>query len=233
MRYHFTQTLQRYKGETMSQKTVQIRRKEDAETFPFQTAWWKPFFSAQKEVANICKEACEDFIPAPANEFWKLQDDMLTDAQTQMHRVFGGIFNARAVSFPWMTAISEPKIDISETAKAFQVTAELPGVEREDIEIATTSSGIIIQGKKNPVNRTRDTKPLHRECFYGPFTRTIILPEEADLNHMDADFEKNILTINVTKKNLEALRGDASRTGKRQNDRSPHTRQKSEEPASG
>ncbi len=184
----------------MSQKSIQIHRKDNTETLPFQTAWWKPFFSVQKEVSQMCKEACEEFMPAPANEFWKLQDEILADAHTQMHRVFGGLFNTRQVPLPWLKAVTEPNIDIMETPKAFKVTAELPGVEKEDLEISIVPGALIIHGRKNQAQTERRAKTLHRECYYGAFTRTVVLPEEADLNSVEANFEKNILMIDIAKK---------------------------------
>lgn len=182
----------------MPQKNINIRKKgSNIDQLP--SVWWKPLFSAQKDAVQACKQACSDI--APANEFWKTQDELLDDAQNQIHRFFGEIFNTRQMAMPWFTGRNtEPYLDITENGKAFKVRAELPGVKESDLKIAITDGGLVIQGEKSEERNEQDERTLHSECRYGFFSRTIALPEEGDLDKAEAHFENNILTVEIPKK---------------------------------
>jgi HSP20 family protein len=183
----------------MNQKTINIHKKKEPHINPMQAVWWKPLFSMQKEVTRVCRNACSGF--APVNKFWEMQDEMLEKAQTQMHRLFGDIFNQRQMALPWLMGDNtEPYLDLTEKEGIFRIRAELPGVDEGDLKIFTTEGGLVIQGKKSLVSDETDEKTLRRECHYGSFTRTIALPDEADVENAFATFRKSILNIEVPKK---------------------------------
>lgn len=94
-----------------------------------------------------------------------------------------------------------PKINVSETDKEVQVTADLPGIDEKDIEV-TLSDGILsIKGERKAEKEEKDEKKsFHRiERSYGLYRRSIALPCEVEENKIKADFAKGVLTIKMPK----------------------------------
>ncbi|OFW26548.1 MAG: hypothetical protein A3H97_05935 [Acidobacteria bacterium RIFCSPLOWO2_02_FULL_65_29] len=91
-----------------------------------------------------------------------------------------------------------PPVDLYETAGAFVLTAELPGLNRSDIEIHAQDSRILIRGA-----RTAGQVPCeqyHRvERGHGPFSRAFSLPEPIVVEAVTADFKDGLLTLTMPK----------------------------------
>lgn len=96
-----------------------------------------------------------------------------------------------------------PRIDVSETDKELRVTAELPGVEQKDIEVAFAGDMLTIKGeKRSESEEKKDEKGryFHRvERTYGAFQRAIAVPFEVQTDKIDAKFRDGILTVTVQK----------------------------------
>lgn len=94
-----------------------------------------------------------------------------------------------------------PNIDIRENDSYYTITADLPGVERDDIEVATADNTLIIRGEK-PQERETDSGEFHViERSYGSFQRVLDLPEDSDTDDMTAQFNNGVLTLKVGRKN--------------------------------
>jgi HSP20 family protein len=101
-----------------------------------------------------------------------------------------------------------PRIDISEEKENLNVTAEIPGVSKENIKITLQDNILTIEGEKKKETENSD-KNFHRtERVYGSFKRSFTLPSEVDSEKVDAKFENGILNIHLNK--LE----QKSKTGK-------------------
>ena len=91
-----------------------------------------------------------------------------------------------------------PPVDLYETPHAFVLTAELPGLSREDIDLHAEESRIVIRGQ-----RTTGLVPCdqyHRvERGHGPFSRAFMLPEPIDVEAVTADLTSGVLTITMPK----------------------------------
>ena len=90
-------------------------------------------------------------------------------------------------------------MNVSETDKAVQVTAELPGMEEKDIQISLERDVLLISGEKK--SESEETgKNFHRvERSYGSFQRAIPLVSEVQEDKVDATFKNGILTITLPK----------------------------------
>lgn len=87
-----------------------------------------------------------------------------------------------------------PPVDLYETADRFVLTAELPGISRDDIDIRIHDGVLILQGQRReaPV----PCEQYHRvERGHGAFTRRFTLGEPVDAERITADFADGILTI--------------------------------------
>ncbi len=100
---------------------------------------------------------------------------------------------------------ARPRMDVSETDDTFTVTAELPGLDEKDIEVALANQRLTIKGKKK-LDREEKGRDYHRiERASGSFQRSIYVPFEASSDKVDATFKKGVLTINIPKPKQEKV----------------------------
>jgi HSP20 family protein len=97
--------------------------------------------------------------------------------------------------------VMAPRIDVSETKDAIEVTAELPGVDEKDVDLTLADGVLTIRGeKKTERNETDPGKNWHvLERSYGAFSRSIALPFDPDPNKTEAKFEKGVLRVRLAK----------------------------------
>ena len=91
-----------------------------------------------------------------------------------------------------------PAVDIAEGHDAYEVTAELPGVDEEDIEVKLANGSLIIKGEKQEQKEEKKDYYL-RERHFGSFERYFVVPEDADTSRIEASFEKGVLTVTLPK----------------------------------
>lgn len=98
-----------------------------------------------------------------------------------------------------------PAISVAETNDAFEVTAELPGVDEKDINVSLDSNQLVISGEKK-AESTKDEKDWHiEERSYGSFYRSMFLPFEPEEGAVEAHFDKGVLHL-LIKKPSKALK---------------------------
>ncbi len=101
-----------------------------------------------------------------------------------------------------------PPVDLYETPNAFMLSAELPGLARDQIEIQAEDSRIIIRGARfaGP-GREIPCEQFHRvERGHGQFQRAFALPEPIDVEHVTADLKDGVLTVTMPKSNERGAR---------------------------
>ncbi len=92
-----------------------------------------------------------------------------------------------------------PAINVAETKDAFEVTAELPGVDEKDIEVSLDDNQLVISGEKK-VESKKEEKDWHvEERSYGAFYRSVSLPFEPEDGAIDAHFDKGVLHLTIKK----------------------------------
>jgi HSP20 family protein len=90
-----------------------------------------------------------------------------------------------------------PAIDIQQCNGALMVTAELPGLKKEDVKVELTDDMLIIQGERKREHK-EDHEGYHRwERSYGHFYRSIPLPEGAKADQVKAELNDGILTVSL------------------------------------
>ena len=91
-----------------------------------------------------------------------------------------------------------PPVDLFETSGAFVLTAELPGLSREQIDIHAEESRITIRGER--VSGQVSCEQYHRvERGHGRFSRAFVLPEPIDVESVSADLKDGLLTVTIPK----------------------------------
>ncbi|SNX53922.1 Hsp20/alpha crystallin family protein [Thermoanaerobacterium sp. RBIITD] len=100
-----------------------------------------------------------------------------------------------------------PKIDITESDTEVTATAELPGVDKKDIEINVHDNVLEIKGQTSKVAEKKNQNYYLNERYYGSFERRVGLPSEVDSERTTAKFENGILTIVMPKLHPEKQKG--------------------------
>jgi HSP20 family protein len=92
-----------------------------------------------------------------------------------------------------------PRADISETDAEFCITAEVPGIKREDVKIDIDGHVLSIRGE-NTQEKEEKGKKFHRiERYYGSFNRSFSLPENVNEDKIEAVFKDGVLTLTIPK----------------------------------
>lgn len=107
--------------------------------------------------------------------------------------VFGGLV-------PAASEIFAPDIEVKETKDAFVVCADLPGVREDDIEVDVTGNRLTLSGKREEERRDESDRYFAYERSYGSFSRSLTLPEGADMENVRADLKNGVLEISIPKK---------------------------------
>ena len=127
--------------------------------------------------------------------------DPFTQLQREVDRLFGEI--SRGVpAMRWPLAgegALSPSIDVSETDKSLEVTAELPGVEEKDIDVTLSDGFLTIKAEKKAEKETKEKTYHLVERSYGSVRRTISVPFDADPNKVEARFDKGVLKVTLPK----------------------------------
>jgi HSP20 family protein len=97
----------------------------------------------------------------------------------------------------WVTA---PVVDVVESEKAFEITAELPGMDEKDIEVKVVDGSLSIKGEKQEEKEEKKKEYYLRERRFGSFERSFELPDSVDADKIEAAFKKGVLTVTLPKK---------------------------------
>ena len=92
-----------------------------------------------------------------------------------------------------------PAISVAETRDAFEVTAELPGVDEKDIKVSLDENQLVISGEKKAESTTEEKDWHVEERSYGSFYRSMYLPFEPEDGAVDAHFDKGVLHLTIKK----------------------------------
>ena len=93
------------------------------------------------------------------------------------------------------------KVDVAEKNGAYLVTAELPGVKKEDIHVSIDGAQVTIEAEvKREKEATKDERVLHTERVFGKVSRSFTLPQEVDESRAAAKFRDGVLELTLPKK---------------------------------
>ena len=92
-----------------------------------------------------------------------------------------------------------PNVDVTETDKQIEITAELPGLEEKDVQINVSDNLLTIKGEKNAEKEQKDKNYRLVERSYGSFSRTLELPAGVNADQIKASIAKGVLTVTVPK----------------------------------
>ncbi|MGY3530022.1 MULTISPECIES: Hsp20/alpha crystallin family protein [Bradyrhizobium] len=120
-----------------------------------------------------------------------------TFLQQEIDRLFDGFGR----NFPAFTASQAmmPRMDVSETDKTVEISAELPGLEAKDIQLNLADNTLTIRGEKKSEREEKDKDYHLVERSFGAFSRSVALPEGVKAEDVSAEIAKGVLKVTVKK----------------------------------
>lgn len=122
----------------------------------------------------------------------------LVDFRNEFDRLFDNFFHYPGEEETSLTAFS-PAVDIEEKDKEFQISAELPGIKKDDIKISLKNNVLTISGEKTQSKEEKDKNYHRTERIFGKFERSFRLPEYASQENINAEFKDGILHVSIPK----------------------------------
>jgi len=96
--------------------------------------------------------------------------------------------------------LTVPAVDIAEKDNAYEITADLPGMDEKSVEVQLSNGNLTIKGEKKEEKEEKKKDFYLQERHYGSFERTFGVPEGVDADKIEANFKKGVLTISLPKK---------------------------------
>jgi len=128
------------------------------------------------------------------------------DMHRSMNELFEGIFKGLGgIRLPSMErfwkepGVSAAKFDISETGDAYNVKAELPGLEEKDVELTLDHDTLVIKGEKKQEREEKKRNYFFSERSVGQYYREVPMPWGVDSGKVKATFKKGVLKVTLPK----------------------------------
>lgn len=137
---------------------------------------WRPFESLRREVDRLFEDFDRDFWRSPFRR---------------------SLFEIEPF---WQGEDAAPAVDIIEKDNAYEVTAELPGLEEKNIEVKLANGGLMIKGEKQEEKTEKKKDYYLHERQFGSFARYFSMPEGVDADKIEASFKNGVLTVTLPKK---------------------------------
>ncbi len=124
----------------------------------------------------------------PRPSIWQEMDQL----QREMNRLFETTSKRQVFNSP-----SYPALNLWTNESGQMVSAEMPGVQPDDISIDVTGDALSISGERKPDKVIQEVRYHRRERAYGSFSRTIQLPFMVDTHKVEASFKDGVLVISL------------------------------------
>jgi len=116
-----------------------------------------------------------------------------------MSRLFNAFFTRTSDRTEGRTLSWSPLVDISETDDKIKVTAEVPGMKKDDIKISIQDNVLTLKGEKKQEKEEKDKNSHRVERAYGAFERSFSLPASVQTDKVKASYKEGVLTISLPK----------------------------------
>jgi HSP20 family protein len=122
--------------------------------------------------------------------------DRMMTLNRALDEAFAGSTNGNAATRVWV-----PAIDLVEKKDAYVIRAELPGVDRENIDISFEKNVLTISGQKNALIEadSEELRVFAAERVSGTFSRSLRMPDYIDGEKIGAEYKDGVLTVTIPK----------------------------------
>jgi HSP20 family protein len=105
--------------------------------------------------------------------------------------------NKDKIEKKWLETEGELAVDVYSIGKELVIQSAIAGVKPEDINVSAEDDVIIIKGERKDPSEDKEKNYFFQECYWGKFSRKIIVPDEIDPSRIDAVVKAGILTIRI------------------------------------
>jgi len=99
----------------------------------------------------------------------------------------------------WLESEGQLTIDVYQTPQEIVIKSAVAGVKPEDIDISIVNDMVTIKGQRGQEETVKSDDYFYQECYWGRFSRSVILPVEVDSDRINASLKNGILTIRMPK----------------------------------
>lgn len=127
----------------------------------------------------------------------------LEGLQSEMNRLFDQTLSKpseKAGGSLFEGALWSPAVDVYETSQNFVVKADLPGIDKDKIDVTVQGDTLILRGEKTEEKEQKEKEYIRTERVYGSFSRAILLPSGVDANNIKAGYKNGVLELTIPKK---------------------------------
>ena len=128
--------------------------------------------------------------------FRRIQNPSVVQEMDQLQREVNRLFDATNKGRVFNTP-TYPSINIWANQNGQVISAEMPGIRPEDIDIDVTGDALSISGVRKPNEVSKEARYHRRERNYGSFSRTVQLPFMVDTHKVEASLKNGVLLINL------------------------------------
>lgn len=97
-------------------------------------------------------------------------------------------------------------IDVYQTPDEIIIESPIAGVDSEDLDVHISNESVTIKGKRERAQVIEEEDYFYQECYWGRFSRSIILPQEIDADKSEATIKNGVLTVKMPKLNRQKTR---------------------------
>lgn len=144
-----------------------------------------------------------DLIPSRQRSATRSENDPFSGFRRAMDRMvdehFGDLSDLSPARWSESLRAFTPRLDLEEQDDRIVLSAELPGIAEEDVEIEVSRDMLTIKGEKKSEHEEKGKNRYTCERSYGSFERTMRLPAEIDRSKIVADMKNGVLTVTLPK----------------------------------
>lgn len=129
------------------------------------------------------------------NLHWQRRWDPFRDLQREMGRLLESLDPLQ----PWRLARPFPPINLYDAGDRYVLTAQLPGVQPEEVDLSITGETLTIRGERKRPAGVSDESYRRQERQFGRWTRTVTLPDRVESAQVAASFAQGILSVTIPK----------------------------------
>ncbi|MBI2642613.1 MAG: Hsp20/alpha crystallin family protein [Candidatus Wildermuthbacteria bacterium] len=111
-----------------------------------------------------------------------------------------------AAESPWFEPEGELAVDVYQTNGEIVIQSTIAGVNSDDLDVNIENDVVTISGERRNPNEEEDKSYFYQECYWGPFSRQIILPEEIDTSRIEASMKDGVFTLRLPKLERQKVR---------------------------
>jgi HSP20 family protein len=135
----------------------------------------------------------------PYESFLREMDSLHKEMDRLFEDFWKGSGSLSLMTQPWHHGSLNPHIDETEDEKAFHVKVELPGMDKDDVDVTLSNGVLTIRGEKKREDEEKGSNFYRKERSFGSFRRSLPVPIDVDEAKVEAKFEKGILYIELPK----------------------------------